>query len=304
MTKKWIAINLLLLLFAGLLGLLLKSSVSRFKQDNSLKKIRPARQANLKIVDLTPQTVKPLNVAEFSAIPEKNIFTESRSKEEVQAAPVEAPPPPLQNPILVGTLISGKNKIASIIDPASSGAAQGVKRRSDIQDKKIGDVIQGYTVTDITSEHMVLEFGKRQVVIRLHEGIKRADGGKTVTSPTRVIAIGGAGGASVGGPIMPGAIGGGGMTPATIQIGGAGGAARGQPPTASAPIPSNIIITPGGARGTFTIQTQPPTGTTGTTGSTGTTGATGATGSRGGQQNNRGNQPVRSPFGDLVRPTQ
>jgi hypothetical protein len=295
MTKKWIAINLLLLLFAGLLGLLLKSSVSRFKQENSLKKIRPASQTNPKIVELAPQNVKPLNADEFSVIPEKNVFTESRSKEEIQVAPIEAPPPPLQNPILVGTLISGKNKIASIIDPVSSGAAQGVKRRSDIQDKKIGDVIQGYTVTDITSEHMVLEFGTRQVVIRLHEGIKRADGGKTVTSPTRVIAIGGAGGASVGGQIMPGAAGGGGLTPATIQIGGAGGASRGQPPATSAPIPSNIVITPGGTRGSFTIQTQPPTGTTGTTGTTG---------ARGGPQGNRGNQPVRSPFGDLARPTQ
>jgi hypothetical protein len=292
MTKKWIAINLLLLLFAGLLGLLLKSSVSRFKQDNSLKLIRPARQTNPKIVDLAPQTVKPLNAAEFSLIPEKNVFTESRSREEIPPTPIEAPPPPLQNPILVGTLISGNNKIASIIDPASSGAALGVKRRSDIQDKKIGDVIQGYTVTDITSEHMVLEFGTRQVVIRLHEGIKRADGGKTAALPTRVIAIGGTGGASVGGGVVPGAISGGGLTPATIQIGGTGGASRGQPVATPTPIPSNIVITPGGTRGSFTIQTQPPTGTTG------------ATGGRGAQQNNRGNQPVRSPFGDLARPTQ
>jgi hypothetical protein len=290
MTKKWIAINLLLLLFAGLLGLQLKSSIFRFRQDNSLKKIRPVRQKDPVIKDFTQQNAQTLNAAEFAMIPEKNVFTESRSKEEIPATPVEQPPPPLQNPILVGTLISGNTKIASIIDPIASTASQGQNRRSNTQDKKIGDVIQGYTVTNITSEYMVLEFGTRQVVIRLHEGIKRAEGGKTNTTPPRVIAFGGAGGAGIGGGLAPGASGG---APISVSV-GAASTARGQPPTPAGPIPANIVITPSGNRGGFTIQTQPP----------GTTGSTGTTGSKTAPQPSRGNTPVRSPFGDLARPNQ
>jgi hypothetical protein len=292
MNKRWIAVNLLLLALAGLLGLQLKSSVLGFKQNNNLNKIQPSGQAGMAKVVSFPQTNQAaVNPADFSMIPEKNVFVESRSKEEpppVQIGPPE--PPPLSNPpILVGTFIADSEKAASIIDPSASAAASSKKSRQ-IQTKHIGDVYQGYTITDITSEHMVLQGGSKTVTVKLHEGIKRGQAGKTAITASRVIAFGGSssaggvapgGGFVVGGVAMPG-----GAT--TVPVGTPVTARGSQPAATSAPIPANIMIQPSGNRGGFTIQTQPA----GTTGSRTITIQT---------PTGRGSVTVPSPFGDLPR---
>jgi hypothetical protein len=199
MSKKWIAINLLLLAVAGALARQLYVSVLRFNAENDLAKIQPVRDMKQKMTQEKPlpkmAPAKKYVAADFAVIPEKNIFAESRSKEDKveETAPPE-PPPLTQKPILVGITISGTQRMAAIIDPA--GSPQNQNRRA--QNKRIGDVYHGYTITDITSDRIVLESGTRKEIIPLHEGSKRSRGGKTSVVATRVVSIGtGGGGGSI-----------------------------------------------------------------------------------------------------------
>jgi hypothetical protein len=199
MSKKWIAINLLLLAVAGALARQLYISVLRFNAENDLAKIQPVRDMKQKMTQEKPlpkmAPAKKYAAADFAVIPEKNIFAESRSKEDKveETAPPE-PPPLTQKPILVGITISGTQRMAAIIDPA--GSPQNQNRRA--QNKRIGDVYHGYTITDITSDRIVLESGTRKEIIPLHEGSKRSRGGKTSVVATRVVSIGtGGGGGSI-----------------------------------------------------------------------------------------------------------
>ena len=188
MTKKWIAITLLLFVVTGLLGWQLYVSVLRFNAENDLSKIQPVRDIKQKIVQdkSLPRSAPSVNrtPAEFAVVPENNVFSESRTREEKTDGAASLEPPPLtQKPILVGVSIVDNQKRASIIDP--SNPAQGRNRRSQI--KRIGDVYRGYTITDIAPNHIVLESGTRKEIIPLHEGSKRQQGGKTPILSTRVV---------------------------------------------------------------------------------------------------------------------
>ena len=167
MTKKWIAITLLLLIPTGLLGWRLRASVRRFYSDNDLAKIQPATDMKQKtapeIPSAPPVSQKKYVTAEFAVIPDTNVFSDTRSKEdkvEVTAAP--EPPPLTQKPILVGVTIADNLKKATIIDPTA--AAQDKGRRAQL--KRIGDVYHGYTITDITPVSIVLESGTRRMRYR------------------------------------------------------------------------------------------------------------------------------------------
>ena len=200
MTKKWIAITLLLLVITCLLGWQLRASVLRFNAENDLAKIQPIRDMKQKMVPENPlpqlAPLKKYNPSEFTVIPETNVFSESRTKEEkVEIAAPPEPPPLTQKPILVGVTIVDNVKKASIIDPTSP--QQDKNRRAQI--KRIGDFYHGYTITDITLKHIVLESGTRKEIIPLHEGSKRSQGGKTSILSTRVVSFGG--GSSGGTPV-------------------------------------------------------------------------------------------------------
>ncbi len=120
------------------------------------------------------------------------ILEAKKIKVEILAPP--EPPPLAQKPILVGVTIDTQPR-ASIIDPT---VPQGRDRRAQI--KRIGDVYQGYTITEISPERMVLESGTRKEIIPLHEGTKRGQQGKTPILSTRVVPFGG-GGITGGTPI-------------------------------------------------------------------------------------------------------
>ncbi|HYK89575.1 MAG TPA: hypothetical protein VE398_12440 [Acidobacteriota bacterium] len=194
MTKKWIAVNLALLTIACLLGWQLKVSVDRFNVGNDLAKLQPVKDVKQK---LTPEgglpALKPpvqYSAAEFAVIPEKTIFSPTRAREEKEVvAAVPETPPLQQKPILVGVAISGDRRLASIVDPA---VPAGPKRKT--QTKQVGDVYQGYTITDITEDQMILESGTRREVIPLHDGAKRSgQQGKTAILATRIVNFGGGG---------------------------------------------------------------------------------------------------------------
>jgi hypothetical protein len=281
MTKKWIAITLLLFVATGLLGWQLYDSVRRFNAANDLSKIQPVRDIKQKMLQdkSLPRLASPVNrtPAEFAVIPENNVFSESRTREEkTDSAATMETPPLAQKPILVGVSIEDNQKRASIIDPTSP--SQGRNRRS--QTKRIGDVYRGYTITDISPTHIVLESGTRKEIIPLHEGSKRQQTGKTPILSTRVVSIGG--GSSTG---------------AGTQVFVVGGSpAAGRPVSATGPAPAQSIAQPvvgvpvsGPQRTTPTnvtpappIQTQVPRTET----------------------DAQGRRIIRTPFGNIVRPNQ
>ncbi len=281
MTKKWIAINLLLLGIAGLLEWQLLVSIRQFDNKNDPSRVQPGQNMKQQILaeKLLPQPVpvKNYQTADFSVIPDKNIFSDSRTREE-KAEPVASPelPPLTQKPILVGVIIVDNQPRASIIDPTS--AVQERIRRAQI--KRIGDVYQGYTITDIASDHIVLESGTRREIIPLHEGTKRGPQGKTAILATRVVPFG-AGGASGG-------------TAVAAVVTGSGSPAR----TASAPalapttVPAAVLAPAGQAR-------QPVSGTSQTSV---TQPAAAQPAAQPGASQVPGNRVIRTPFGDIVRP--
>jgi hypothetical protein len=279
MTKKWIAINLLLLATAALLGWQLRKSIFQFRAENNPAKIQPAADLKQKMFQekslprLLP--AKTYNPAEFSIIPEKNLFSETRTKEDKveNIAPPE-PPPLAQKPILTGITISDMERRASIIDPTVPADPRG--RRGQI--KKIGDVYQGYTITEIASDRIVLESGTRKEIIPLREGSKHSQGGKTAILSTRVVSFGGGG--AVGG------------TPVSVISGMVSAAAV--PPARSPVTPigtpaQTVTPQPGMA-----VQTAPMTRVNPS--------------AQPAQQSKPGETPatriVRTPFGDYVRPAQ
>ena len=146
MTKKWIAINLLLLLIAAIAGRQLYVSVHEFDAENDLSKIQPDRSLNQKIAQETtlppPLANRRYNTSDFAIIPEKNLFLDSRTMEGSTDNPVAAGTMPAsQKPTLVGVILSESQKIASLLEPRGRG------RTSEVQLKRIGDEYAGYTVT-------------------------------------------------------------------------------------------------------------------------------------------------------------
>ncbi len=276
MTKKWIAINVLLLAIAGLLGRQLYVSILAFNAKSDLSKIQPVRNIRQNVGQENPLPAlappKPYLPGEFSMIPEQNLFSESRGKEDTTEVAAPPPIPPLtQKPILIGVTIVDDQKRALIIDPG--GSPQDKTRRTQV--KRIGDVYRGYTITDISPDRMVLESGPRREIIPLHEGTKRSKEGKTPILSTRVISFGG--GASSGGTRVGSGSGGAPARTTTVAVGSSpspaavGQPAAIQPPTGQPRTGSSPQI-PQTQR-----QTVPRT-------------------------DSQGRQIIRTPFGDVLRP--
>ncbi len=273
MNKKWIVINLALLAATGLLGWELRIAIDRFKIANDISKIQPVQSVKRQIPlegGLPP--LKPprnYNAAEFAVVPAQNVFAESRTKEEkVEAAPVVPVVPELTNkPVLVGVTISGNQRQAAITDPTIATARK-------TQTKRVGDVYQGYTITDITTERMVLEAGNRREIIPLHDGSKRQpQGGKTTILTTRVVSFGGAAG--------------GGGTPAQVIASGARPAAA-----------QGAAQTVPGAAGRTTPQQGRPAASPQTPAIAPQTSAPAPPATVAPP----GSRIIRTPFGDIVRP--
>jgi hypothetical protein len=79
------------------------------------------------------------------------------------------------------------------------GGIQGLARAVDrvnqnsgrrVQVKRIGDTYEGYTITDITPESIVLESNSRKEIIPLHEGSKQSTEAKTAIVATQVVTFG------------------------------------------------------------------------------------------------------------------
>ncbi|MBZ5498534.1 MAG: hypothetical protein LAP85_19225 [Acidobacteriia bacterium] len=191
MTKKWIAINLMLLLGAGLLSWQLYVSAQRFNAENSLAKLEgmPAAKKKSAPEAALPaqQPVKKYSDAEYGIIPAANLFAESRKPEEKTDTPAPEPPKKLDNPpILVGIVVSGSQRVAMINDPTAPNVP-GTRRT---QTMRVGDNYRGFVVTDITQNGMVLESGPSREVVPLFAPGKSPQQGKTPILATQVVNFG------------------------------------------------------------------------------------------------------------------
>lgn len=278
MAKRWIAINLLLLVSAGLLGWQLRASILRFFSENDPAKIQPAQsRKQTPIPEKSPSQLAPAKNRlpnEFATIPEKTIFSNSRSPEsesEIVATPDSLPL--TQKPILVGVIIADNQYRALILDPA--GSSQEKNRR--IETKRIGDIYRGYTITGIAADHLVLENATRREIIPLHEGSKKGQPGKTPILSTRVVSFGG-GGVSGGTPIT--------VPAKSVSTPRVPTVTVNAPPASSSP----TIVMPGGAQArtvppqTTIISTEEPTEPTLPPTTPG------------------GTRVIKTPFGDIIRP--
>jgi hypothetical protein len=193
MTKKWIAINLLLLTVSGLFGWYFLKSVAAFRLRNNTENIRPRQNAqpitSPDAVLSLQESYRRYNPAELSVITEKMVFSKDRSNIEVKPK-TDPPPTPVvpaltPKPILQATLISDNERVALIIDP---GDAPGTRRRAQV--KRIGDNYKGYILTHITAEDIVFEAGTRRETIPLHQGFKQPLSKKTSIQEIRIVSIG------------------------------------------------------------------------------------------------------------------
>jgi len=190
MTTKWIAINLLLLVLVGITGRQLYVSVQEFKAENDLSKIQPDRSLNQKIAQ-EPTLPPPLrdiryNISEFANIPEKNIFSATRTSESSANNTLPSGTMPAnQKPILVGIILTEGQKFASILEPRNRS------RNSEVQFLRLGDEYSGYTVTGIASDHIVLENGSQKEIITLEDGTQTARRGRRNAAAPQVFSIGG-----------------------------------------------------------------------------------------------------------------
>jgi hypothetical protein len=284
MTRNWIAVNLVLLVVAALLGWKLHVSIKRFRADNDLAKLQPVQDLKQKITQeggLPPlPPAKRYNPAEFAAIPDKNLFSETRAKEEKQDSPAVAEIPVLQvKPILVGVTLTSKKRLAAIIDPATAGTSR------KAQPKRVGDTYQGYTITDISPTQMVLEYGSRREIIPLFDAAKHPpQAGKTAILPTRVVAFGGGstGSAASGSAAPPAAVRNPPGASSVAQIGGstAAGSTGAQSGVARAASQTGRQV-PGNPQQAVPAQQQLNPGE---------------------RVDDQGRRVIRTPFGDVVRP--
>jgi hypothetical protein len=190
MNRNWIVVNMFLIAVAGVLGWQLYLSAQRFQIDNDPAGIVPRPDPKSEISgggELLPlQAPQRVDALEFGSIPSKNLFTATRGVEDAQEeAPAEPEAQPLTNkPVLVGVTLVGGEQTALVNDPASKQA-----RRTKIV--RLGDTFEGYTVTEISANRMVLEYGSRREVIPLYDPAKHpTPSGKTPIIATRVVNFG------------------------------------------------------------------------------------------------------------------
>lgn len=287
MTKKWMAISVLLFIIAGLLGWWLQASIRKFNADNDLDKLQPAQDmtqtiAQEKSLPQLPPT-KSFIPEEFAVIPENNLFSESRSsgEEETEEAPQPEAQPLSEKPVLVGINITDDQKTALILDSKTS--SRGENRRAQI--KRIGDVFQGYTIAEIAPDHIMLESGSIQEIIPLHEGSKQTPGGKTPILTTRVVSFSG-GNVSGGAPVVASAT----SIPGARSVPAPQSTPAVAPKPAAAPAATPIVAPATQQRAQSPASTLP----------------TRQTRSQQVSPNTESSAPktrvIRTPFGDIVRP--
>ena len=227
MAKKWIAINLVLLVAVIMLGRELRYSVQAFITENNPVRIQPTSEERQAVGDTAAIAGKEdlfANV-DYSTISDHTIFSDLRGKDVVEPAVAAPPMQPMaqnQRPILVGTIMVDDNYQALMIDPTTP--VRGGRRIPET--RRIGDVYRGYTITRIAAGQVVMENGARSETIEFSSNPQRpvVPNVRAAAGATRVV------------PIGPGGTGGSGITVVTTAT---------QTPVRNVPAAQNTPVRPG-----------------------------------------------------------
>ena len=184
MARKLLLINLALALAIAGLGMQLVWSWQEFDGRQNIEQLMAGLQT-------PPDTEAPPldfdqqpSYLDYRLIAEKNLFAADRQPPQEEGSdPGAATAPPLApEPILHGTLIIGKRQMATLTKFEGTGRrrAQGSRVRVTL-----GDEVQGYKVSEITKDAIVLKWNDTEVVI------ERELGGRPEAPNRRQIARGG-----------------------------------------------------------------------------------------------------------------
>ncbi len=192
MRKSLIVVNVVFLLAVALLSWRLADSIRQFDRENDINAIKFTQSdAQLNAAPQPLQFPRQYNAAEFASIAAQNIFSDTRSGPESEI-PIVVEDAGLLNekPVLIGTMMSENEILASVLMPNAPGTPSGRKQSRTL---RVGDVYKGYTVTDISIDHLVLESGSRKEVIQLRNTTRQTQAGsKTTLIATRIVPFGGA----------------------------------------------------------------------------------------------------------------
>ncbi|MEE8584604.1 MAG: hypothetical protein V3T83_07110 [Acidobacteriota bacterium] len=134
---------------------------------------------------------KPGSSLDYQLIAENCLFAEDRQppQEEDGSSTEETAPQLSPEPILHGTLIIGERRAATVTKFEGTGGlrAHGSKVRVSL-----GDVVQGYTVSEITEDAIVLKWNDTEVVIEKELGGRpeAPDGSKIAAVGVNIFRIG------------------------------------------------------------------------------------------------------------------
>jgi hypothetical protein len=153
-----------ILILDAVLVALLALGVVRFRSE--WKAFGPAH--DLALIQPQPQSFPPLAAAvvpgtavvDWTEIPTRNPFSFDRNDIDIVVAPPpEEPPKPLgPRPVFFGAIILDKDTKWALVAPGPSG--------KNYKERKIGAVIDGWTIVEIDKKSMVVESqGKRETVI-------------------------------------------------------------------------------------------------------------------------------------------
>ena len=200
MAKKWIALNILLLVVA--VGLA-RELYYQFEAENDSDKIESvsverqeaAKAASGVSADTLMRKPTGSNI-DYSIISGRTLFSDLRGGEEI--APPVVPPkitPLNPKPVLVGTSMIDGRYTASVISPPAAGQARAGQLAPEIW--SVGQEFRGYTVASISADQMVMENSGVSEIIPINRTARRQQPtARPATTAPRVVSIGPGGGAS------------------------------------------------------------------------------------------------------------
>lgn len=165
MARKLLLINLVLALTVAGLGMHLIWSWQEFEQQQNISQLLAGLESpqNSQLQPFDQEYGRQPGFVDYQLIAEKNLFAADRQPPQEDAGEMaeETAPPLNPEPILHGTLVIGDRQFATITK------FEGSRRRREQSKVKVtlGDDVQGYKVSEISRDAIVLKWNDTEVVI-------------------------------------------------------------------------------------------------------------------------------------------
>ena len=205
MAKKWIALNILLLIAVVMLGQELYQQYGQLKARIDPAKIEPVSTDNQAAAKTAPgasldtfMETQDNRDADYFIISEKTLFSDLRGNEETAQGGGVAPKVlalPNPKPVLVGVAMIDGQYAATVRTQAATTQARGAQIPTETW--RVGDFYRGYRVESIARDQVVLENSGVREVIPLNRVARPAQQNlRQVVAAAPVITIGPGGTAS------------------------------------------------------------------------------------------------------------